>query len=178
MLLIAGSYLNIVVAFTPPADYLEAVELCDKTDLRPIEGIWSYPEDDVTVMVYRSGEKGRYDIYVVEAADCSLSPAMKIGELHESPEPEKFSLKLFTRSRKGVLSIPCSATARFSENKGALIVTKPSLKLKFNPTRLLPYFWRIVSVSVKPGESVPEGMIKVYPSFDGNNSSRREPRYL
>lgn len=166
-------------SFTPPADLLEARELCDKADLRAVEGLWTYPEDDVTVLIYRGDKKGLYEIYVVEAADCSLSPGMKLGELHSSADPDKFTMKLFTSIKKGLLTSPCEAVATFSDTKESLTVKKTSsLNLKFNPNRLLPYFWRIVSISVKSKEGAPEGMVKVYPSYDGNGSSRREPRYL
>lgn len=163
----------------PPADIAEARQFCDKADLRPVEGLWSYPQDDVTVLVFRSPDhKGVYDIYVVEAADCSLSAGMKLGQLLESADPDKFNMKLFTVIRNGVLSLPCEATAVFSENKESISLRKSSLKFRFNPTRLLPYTWRLVSVSLKSREPAPEGMIKVYPSYDGNGSSRRAPRYL
>ena len=167
------------MAFNPPADYLEAVELCDKADLRPVEGLWSYPEDDVTVIIFRNADKkGVYDIYVVEAADCSLAPQMRIGELHSSADPDKFNLKLFTIIKNGILSMPMEATAVFSENKESLTVRKRSFKIRINPIRLLPSFWRIVSVNLKSNEPAPQGMVKIYPSYDGNQSSRREPRYL
>lgn len=164
----------------PPADFLEAQELCDKTDLLPIEGLWTYPHDDVTVLVMRSAEKkGVFDIYVVEAADCSLSPGMKLGELTSTAEPDKFTLSQFTGIKRGLLSAPRTATATFSENKESLTVKGGnSLRIRFNPTKLLPTFWRLASFSVKAGEQVPEGMIKVYPSYDGNGSSKRAPRYL
>lgn len=168
------------MAFTPPADYPEAMEFCDKTDLRPIEGLWTYPEDDVTVMIFRSEEnKGKYDIYVVEAADCSLKAGMKLGELSTSADPDKFNLKLFTLIKKGLLCSPCEAIATYSESKESLIVKKSSkFKIRLNPSRLLPSFWRIATVSVNSKEHAPEGMIKIYPSYDGNNSTRRAPRYL
>lgn len=166
-------------AINPPSDYLEAMRFCDNADLRNIEGMWSYPEDDVTVLVYRSdAKKGVYDIFVVEAADCSLSPGMKLGEIHESAEPDKFNLKLFTKIKKGLLATPGTALAVYSENKESLIIKKASVGIRINPTRLLPSFWRIVSVSLKSKETAPEGMIKVYPSYDGNQSTRRAPRYL
>ena len=172
---IAGAF-----PFSPPADYLEARALCDNADLRAIEGLWSYPEDDVTVLIFRNeSKKGVYDIYVVEAADCSLSPKMLLGELHDSADPDKFTLKLFTKVKNGVLSAPLDAVASFSESKEALTVKKKSnFNVRLYPTRLLPSFWRMVSVSLKPRESAPEGMIKVYPSYDGNGSTRRGPRYL
>ena len=167
-------------SFTPPSDLLEARELCDRADLRPVEGLWTYPEDDVTVLVYRDDHNpGLYNIYVVEAADCSLSAGQKLGELHTSADPEKFNIKLFTASQKGVLKFPIDAVATFSESKESLIVKKKSnIRLRIHPTRLLPSFWRLASISVNPKESAPEGMIKIYPSYDGNQSSRRAPRYL
>lgn len=169
-----------ISAMTPPADFLEARDLCDRMDLRPVEGLWSYPEDDVTVLIVRNDQKkGVYDLFVVEAADCSLSPGMRLGELHESAEPDKFTLKLFTIVKNGILSAPSEAIATFSESKESLTVKKKSgFSLRLNPTRLLPYFWRIVSVSMKTKEGAPEGMIKLYPSYDGNGSTRRGPRYL
>lgn len=179
LLMVSASF-NRAGAFNPPADLTEAMEMCDKADLRPVEGLWTYPEDDVTVMLYRDeARKGIYNIYVVEAADCSLAPCMKLGELHASADPDKYNLKLFTIVKNGLLSAPCEAIATFSENKESLtVVKKHSFKIRFNPMRLLPSFWRIVSVSVKSREGAPEGMIKIYPSYDGNNSTKRAPRYL
>lgn len=168
-----------IKAGMPPGTLLEAYEVCDKTDLRPIEGLWTYPDDDVTVLIMRSEfSKGVYDIFVVESADCSLSPGMKLGELKASADPDKFTISLFTIVKKGTLSKPSQATATFSENKESLTFKKSSVQFKFNPNRLLPYFWRMISVNVKTREPAPEGMIKVYPSYDGNMSSKRQPRYL
>lgn len=175
--LVAGSVT--VGAVEPAADLLAAREFCDRADLRPIEGLWTYPEDDVTVLIFRNEEKkGNYDITVVESADCSLSPGMKIGRLTDSADPDKFTLRLYTTVKNGVLSSPEEATAYFSDSKESLTIKKSSLKFRFNPGRLLPYFWRMISVSVKSREPAPEGMIKIYPSYDGNGSSRRYPRYL
>ena len=178
LLVMASS--NPVYSFTPPADYIEATAFCDKSDLRPVEGLWSYPEDDVSVLIIRDEhKKGVYNLYIVEAADCSLSPGMIIGELHDSADPDKFTLKLFTKVKKGILSAPAEAIATFSESKESLIVKKKSnFSLRLNPTRLLPSFWRVASLSVKSKESAPEGMLKIYPSYDGNQSTRRAPRYL
>lgn len=167
-------------AIKPPMDYIEAMEICDDADLRPVEGLWTYPEDDVTVLIFRNNQhKGIYDIFVVEAADCSLSAGMKLGELHESVDPDKFTLKLFTAVKKGMLSAPLQAIATYSETKESLTVKKSSpIGIRLNPTRLLPGFWKIVSLSLKSKDSAPEGMLKIYPSYDGNGSTRRGPRYL
>lgn len=170
---------SVARAIVPPQDFLEATEFCDKADLRPIEGLWTYPEDDVTVLIFRSEDKkGLYDIFVVEAASCSLKAGMKLGELHSSADPDKYTLRLFTSIKNGILTSPWDATATFSESKESITVKRNSVKFKFNPNRLLPYFWRLASVSIKSVEPAPEGMIKIYPSYDGNNSTRRGPRYL
>lgn len=90
--------LVMLFSHNPPADYLEAIDLCDETDLRFVEGLWTYPQDDVTVLTIRNDtKKGVYDIFVVESADCSPSPGMRIGEMFESAGPDKFNLKLFTK---------------------------------------------------------------------------------
>ena len=116
---------------------------------------------------------------MVESSDCSLSPGMRIGSLTSSADPDKYSIRLFTRQKNGILSLPLDAVATFSESKEALIVKKDSrIRIRFNPTRLLPSFWRLVSISFKSKDSAPEGLIKIYPSYDGNQSSRRAPRYL
>lgn len=163
----------------PPADILEAIEICDELDIRPIEGLWSYPEDDVMVMILRDeAMEGEYAVYVVESADCSLKAGQRLGSLKESPDAAKYGLSLFTTVKKGVLRTPCNATATLSASGDAIRVTKPSLKFSLRMYRLLPSFWRTVGVSVKDANSVPKGMIKVYPSYDGNNSSRRVCRYL
>lgn len=172
--------LSRAAGFNPPADIIEAREFCSNADLRPIEGLWTYPEDDVTVLVFRNElKKGVYDIFVVEAADCSLSPGMRLGELHTTTNPEKFTLRLFTTVKKGVLSAPKDALATFSENKESLTVKRNSnVRFNINPMRILPSFWRIASVSIKTKDPAPEGMIKIFPSYDGNESTRRGPRYL
>lgn len=166
-------------AFTPPADLLEAMELCDHSDLRPIEGIWTFPEDEVSVLIFRDQDiAAQYGIWVVESADCSLSPGDRLGTLHGSPDPSKFKLTLFTRIKKGILSMPCHASAVLSVANESITVTKPSIKVSLYPGRLLTGFWGVVRLSRKDAPNVPEGMIRQYPSYDGNSSSKRMPRYL
>lgn len=176
-LLLSGFY--IMRAVEPPVDLIAAMDLCDNADLRPVEGLWQYPEDQVTVLIFReSGIEGKYGMWVVESADCSLEAGKKIGGLTESPDPRKFDFSIFTAVRKGVLQLPCQATATLSTDNESIIVTKPSIKISFRPNRLLPGFWKTVSVGIKDPSKAPRGMIRVYPSYDGNNSRRRDPRYL
>lgn len=166
--------------FTPPSTPEEAKAICDKADLRDVEGLWRFPDDDVMVMIYRNPDAiGRYDMTVVQSSDCSLPAGSKIGEMTETVDPLKFSLSLSTKLKKGKPVLPQKIVATYNDNKESLTFSKgTSLKFRFNPTRLLPYFWRMLSISVKEGETPPEGLIKIYPSYDGNGSSKRYPRYL
>ena len=168
-------------AWQPPADIVEAMELCDRTDLHPVEGLWLCPEDDTTLLIMRdNANENRYSIVVVESADCSLQTGMEIGTLSISPDPNKFKLRLFTKVKKGILSAPCEAAATYSSVNESMRIEKPSVKFSFQPGRLLPYLWRTARFKVSnPAEKVPEGMIKIYPTYDYNlNSTRRNPRYL
>ena len=168
-------------AWTPPADILEAEALCDQMDLHPVEGLWTCPEDDVTLLIMRDNDNAnQYSIVVVESSDCSLKNGMEIGKLFISTDPLKYKLRLFTKIKKGVLSTPCDALATYSPSNESLRIEKPSIKISFQPGRLLPYLWRTARVKINnPAERVPEGMLKTYPTFDYNrNSSKRNPRYL
>ena len=167
--------------FTPPADILEAIELCDQTDLHPVEGLWLCPQDETVLLIIRhSTQPGLYAAYVVESSDCNLSPALEIGTLAISPDPNKFKIKFFTKRKNGVFSLPCEGAATYSPAHETMTIEKPSIKISFQPYRLLPYMWRAARVTVKnPAEKVPEGMLKIYPTYDNNpNSLRRNPRYL
>ncbi|MDE6772767.1 MAG: hypothetical protein K2J49_09210, partial [Muribaculaceae bacterium] len=84
-----------------------------------------------------------------------------------------------------ILSNPRSCIATLSKDGETIILDKEekSLKLRFslNPSILLPKMWRIVRIGTstsKPKANPPAGMVRIYPSYDGNGSSRRSPRYL
>lgn len=175
-------------------DIDRAIEICSSLPLDPLEGVWSYPEDNVTVLILKkptlsTSSLSSYDISVVESDDCRLLPGETIGSADESPEAGKYVISLFTESNKGLLCEARSCTAVLSKDNDALIIKGNKQKnLKFrlniNLSRILPNFWRIVRVSASSGnnsnstDKPPVGMVKIFPSYDGNGSSRRQPRYL
>ncbi|MDE7160203.1 MAG: hypothetical protein K2O24_05095 [Muribaculaceae bacterium] len=161
-------------------DRASAMEYCDTSPLDPVEGIWEYPEDGVTVLVRRSAaQTGRYDIIALDSEDTRIAPGDVIGRLEATPDIRQFKLTLFTRARSGTLSSPEECLATLSADSESLFVKTRKIKISFNPSLLLPRFWRIARLRIKdPLENLPAGMIKVYPSYDGNGSSRRRPRYL
>lgn len=178
-----------------PADIRDiagAEEFCNNNALSPIEGIWLFPEDNVKVLIVKNGLKPstsfpEYDIIVAETTDTSLHPGDLLGAISETAEKNKFELKLFTKTNKGKLSNPKGITAKINSNGDELTMNREKPKFRFrialNPYTLLPNFWKLFRVSFGNSTSYsddqpPVGMVKIYPSYDGNGSSRRHPRYL
>lgn len=168
-----------------------AMEICGSLPLETVEGVWFYPDDRVTVMILREdrnfkGSPATYEISVIETSDSRLHPGDRLGTLTATAQPGVFNIELATEKKNELLLKPKSCLATLGKDGDTFIIKKSKNNLKtrlnLNFSRLLPGFWKIVSagVSTNNGNSVSAqpGMIKVYPSYDGNGSSRREIRYL
>ncbi len=168
-----------------------AKALCDSLPLSGPEGIWIYPEDNVAVLILKRQELTltqlpEYEITVVETNDVSLRPGDMIGTLSASPERNKYEINLFTERRNLKLLKPQTVMAIISDEGETMVLKKEKSKFNFrfvlNPYSLLPKTWRIIRMNTSLGnktDSKPAvGMIKIYPAYDGNNSSRRKTRYL
>lgn len=180
---------NPVVAY----DIDEAKEICNNLPLDPVEGIWLYPEDKVTVLIL-SGNDGmeqhsllKYTISVIESSDTRLSPGEILGYLQATPEAKTYKIELLTERKNELLLKPKSCIATLSADKDVFLIKRQNSGLKgrlnLNFNRLLPGFWKIVSAGISSSgnsnkKEVPVGMIKLHPSYDGNGSSKRKPRYL
>ncbi len=163
-----------------PQDMEEAQEWCDTHPLDRIEGIWSYPEDKVNVLISRvHGKDYQYAVTAVHSEGLSVTPGEKIGEVYSTADPARFRLRLFTSRKKGILGRPVDCAATLTAQDYGLAVAAKKRTWTLNPFALLPYFWRIARTSVSdPMKSLPVGMQKIYPSYDGNGSSRFHVRYL
>lgn len=173
-------------------DIDHAMEICSSHPLDAVEGIWLYPEDNVIVMVLRKNNSNvsslmTYDISVIESDDCRMKPGEIIGNISATPEAKKYQMTLFTERNNDILQKSNSCLASLSKDEDALILKgnkskKLNLRFNLNLTKLLPNFWKIVRISASSNKSEsvnpPVGMVKIYPSYDGNGSSRRQPRYL
>lgn len=171
-------------------DLDKAKEICDRLPLEDIEGIWLYPDDKVTVMIMNDSEGlgnslPSYSISVVETSDVRLKRGEVIGRLKATAEDRVFQIELSTEKKNDLLLKPKSCLATLSKDGDTFIIKKQKSpfkgRLNFNFNRLLPGFWKIVSAGLSQnGNSLqpPVGMVKIYPSYDGNGSSRRKVRYL
>lgn len=179
-------------ASTPVVFDIDAAKtLCDSLPLSGPEGIWLYPEDNVAVIILkRSGVSTltlpEYSITVIETNDVSLHPGDNIGILSATPERNKYQISLFTERHNSLLLKPKTVLAIINEEGESMILKKEKSKFNFrfslNPYTLLPKTWRIIrmnTTSSNKNDVAPAiGMVKIYPSYDGNGSSRRQVRYL
>ena len=168
-----------------------AREICASLPLEEVEGIWIYPEDKVTVMILNDNEESvgqlpSYSISVVETSDARLHPGEIIGKLYATPDDNTYKIELSTEKKNDILLKPKSCIASLSKEADTFIIKKQKApfkgRLNFNFNRLLPGFWKIVSTGISQNNNnsiqPPVGMVKVFPSYDGNGSSRRKIRYL
>ena len=156
-----------------------AREYCDRTSLAPPEGIWSFPQDNVTVLISsRESEDGVYDIRVVESLNGAIEPGLLIGEMRRSPESGVYKLTFFGKD-KSLLKWNQSFVATIKSKGETMSLRKRKYNLRFNILSLLPHLGRLLRVSADdPVADIPIGLYKVYPSYDGNGSSRLKPRAL
>lgn len=176
--------LSLAAARTPVMDERAARDYCDREILDEVEGIWHYVEDDVKVLVSRDKDgTGNYRITVLETPDCRVSPGDVIGRLVPSADRRQFRMELYTDCRSGLLTDTRECLATLGDDGNALLIKarKLKLKLRLRGLSLLPRFWRLVSIGYDksdPLEKLPRGMVRIYPSFDGDGSGLRAPRYL
>lgn len=173
-------------------DINQAFDYCNEKGLNPIEGVWVYPEDKVTVLISEDEENTfsqlpKYYITVVRSEDCNLKPGDVLGTLTALAKPGAYKIELYSEKKNSLLMKPVSCLATLSNDEETLLIKSDKSKLKFrfnlNFNRLLTGFWKIVSTGITPDlnsqkTELPVGMVKIYPSYDGNGSSKRSPRYL
>lgn len=170
-----------------------AMEICDSLPLDPAEGIWLFPDDNVIVFIRRlSGisptSLPEYEMAVVTTSDIRLRPGDVIGYLTSSAKEGDYKATLFTRRKATLLTGEQVCTASLNKDADRFILSghsrRPSLRVTFNPSQLMPKLWRMIrinagmSVSSREKEEPKAGMIKIHPSYDRNGSSPRSPRYL
>ena len=170
-----------------------AKEICDELPLENVEGLWLYPDDKVSVLILNDREEEgnlqfpSYSISVVETSDAALNPGEEIGRLYATTDENTYRIELYTEKKNGLLLKPYSCIATLSKDGDSFTIKKQKSpfkgRLNLNFNRLLPGFWKIISTGISPAGNrnalePPVGMLKIYPSYDGNGSSKRKVRYL
>lgn len=179
---------SVQVAF----DMEMAEAICDELPLEKVEGIWLYPEDGVSVLILNDDREnghslGSYTISVVETTDSQLHPGEIIGKIEATAQENVYAIELASERKNEFLLKPKTCTGTLSKEGDSFLFKREKSPLKarlnLNFNRLLPGFWKIISTGISAtgvanSTQPPVGMVKIYPSYDGNGSSRRKVRYL
>lgn len=150
---------------------------CDATDLQPIEGMWYYPDEEMTVVVERCNSSERdYRIVLVSAEDMSLLPGTVIGYCKPTADSKKYKMWIYGEQLMNVLENPQLCLGELSNDAKQLIIKRSDveLRVRVNFTQFLPKLLKGISIysSGKKEVEVPEGFVKVYPT------PRNKVRYL
>lgn len=172
------------ISATIPNNMEDAKAWCDSTAIDNVEGIWYFIDDETTVLIHRAefSHAPSYSIKILENHDGSLIPGTKLGDLQATAKNNEYKMTLFTLKEKGFRlkkSRACKASLSSDGYSMMFKPLKPNIRFIFSPTMILPSFWRLLRISSNvSNETSTSGFIKIYPSYDGNGSSKFQPRVL
>ena len=154
----------------------------DETDMQPLEGIWYYPNEEMTLGIerYRGEHNIGYRIILLESQDINVMPGTVIGYIARTALDNKYQLWLYSQRDKVTLIKPLECVATLNAAATTLTFDPPhwKVKVRVNIARFLPSLFNGVSIiPEKVGERLPVGFRKIYPEGgDGNPFNRI--RYL
>ena len=154
----------------------------DETDMQPLEGIWYYPNEEMTLGIerYRGKHNIGYRIILLESPDINVLPGTVIGYIAATAVDSKYQLWLYSQRDRVTLIKPLECVATLNEAATTLTFDPPhwKVKVRLNVARFLPTLFNAVSiVPEKTGERLPVGFRKIYPESVGNKNFNRI-RYL
>ncbi len=154
----------------------------DETDMQPLEGIWYYPNEEMTLGIerYKGTHNIGYRIIMLDSPDINLVPGTVIGYIASSAVDNKYRLWLYSQRDRVTLVKPLECVATLNSKATTLTFDPPhwKVKVRVNFVRFLPSLFNGMSiVPEKVEESLPVGFRKIYPEGgDGNPFNRI--RYL
>ena len=162
---------------------VEAMRLrLDETDVQPLEGIWYYPNEEMTLGIerYKGGHNIGYRIILLDSPDINLIPGTVIGFIASSAVDSKYQLWLYSQRDRVTLVKPLECVATLNKAATTLTFDPPhwNVKVRINFARfLLSLFNGVSIIPEKVEERLPIGFRKIYPEGgDGNPFNRI--RYL
>ena len=154
----------------------------DETDMQPLEGIWYYPNEEMTLGIERYHGKHNigYRIILLESPDINVMPGTVIGYIAATAVDSKYQLWLYSQRDRVTLIKPLECVATLDDAATTLTFDPPhwKVKVRLNVARFLPTLFNAVSiVPEKTGERLPVGFRKIYPEGVGSKKFNRI-RYL
>ena len=153
-----------------------------ETDMQPLEGIWYYPNEEMTVGIERYNGKHNigYRIILLESPDINLVPGTVIGYIASSAVDSKYQLWLYSQRDRVTLLKPLQCVATLNKAATTFTFDPPhwKVKVRVNVARFLPSLFNGMSiVPEKVEERLPIGFRKIYPE-GGDTDSFSRIRYL
>ncbi len=154
----------------------------DETDMQPLEGIWYYPNEEMTLGIerYRGDHNIGYRIILLESPDVNLVPGTVIGYIAASAVDSKYQLWLYSQRDRLTLIKPLECVATLNTTATTLTFDPPhwKVKVRVNIARFLPTLFNGVSIIPEmQGERLPVGFRKIYPD-GGDGTPFNRIRYL
>lgn len=153
-----------------------------ESDMQPMEGIWYYPAEKMTIGIERcpaAGHEEDYRLILLASDDLELLPGTVMGYMTATAVGNKFSLTLYCERDHVTLLHPMECVATADAQCSTLTFEKPhwKVKIRVNFTRFLPTIFHGVSVVPEvEREKTPIGFKKIYPEGEGNKFNKI--RYL
>ena len=146
-----------------------------------LEGIWYYPEEDMTLAIERvdserSDKSVVYQIVVCECEDLSVDIGSVAGYLETTAMPDEFKLWLYSGFDGDILAYPIECLATMTADNQSLKIDKPKIRasVSVNIMRFFP--------------SIFGGGIRIYPHVDNpkakpgfirwNDNTKMKPIYF
>lgn len=154
----------------------------DELPLQPLEGIWFYPAEHMTLGIERtaSAPDETYRVVLLASDDVELLPGTIVGHIVASATPDKYSLWLYSERDRLTLCRPMECVATLNRSATSLTFDPPhwDVKVRVNFARFLPsIFGGISIIPHMEKEKLPIGFKKIYPE-GGNGNEFNEIRYL
>ncbi len=126
-----------------------------ESDLQPLEGIWYYPNEDMTIAIERwqpePSHKIGYRLLLIASDDLELLPGTVIGYIEASAVDNKYRLWLYSERNKVTLCGPLDCVATLNKDATTLTFDPPhwEVKVRVNFARFLPSLFKGISVISK-----------------------------
>ncbi len=150
-------------------------ERLSHSDLQPLEGVWQYPAEDMTVAIERyQGENNvQYRIIMLGSRDIGVLPGTVIGYIAASAIHNKYTLWIYSERDGTTLEHPVECVATLNASATSLTFDKSHWQVRFrvNLARFLPTLFKGISIipSKDKKEEIPLGFNKVYPASTNGN---------
>ena len=154
----------------------------DETDMQPLEGIWYYPDEEMTLGIerYRGPHNIGYRIILLDSPDINDVPGTVIGYIATSAVDDKYQLWLYSQRDRLTLIKPLECVATLNKTATTLTFDPPhwKIKVRVNVARFLPTLFNGISIiPERVEERLPIGFRKIYPE-GGDGAPFNRIRYL